>query len=138
MKNHITISMAFFFKGRKLTPSLVVDLDELVKNNAGLESLYPRLAKNNAIDLYSYEYEIMLVEELTFSDAVGLAADYLVEGKFDLAAFEQALRDENIVDALSKIASDNFSIDDLSTEPDLKSALLAAYKLGQQSALDQK
>lgn len=133
MRNYISISVEFYFKGKKFSPSMVIDLNAYVQSDNDFNSLYPMLANSNNIDLYSYEYEVMLSEELIFSDANGLADTYLEDGKFDLTAFEQALHDESLTDVISKIASDHLSIDDLSSQPDLKAALLEAFKLGRKS-----
>ena len=133
MKNQISISLVFYFKGKKYSPSMVIDLNTQTQTQNNYESLYTLLANNNNIDLYSYEYEMMLAEELVFSDATGLAKLFIKNGKFDFIAFNQAQHDEIITDAISKIASEHLSIDDLSSRPDIKSALLEAYKLGQKS-----
>ena len=133
MNNNIVISAEFYFKGQKHSPSIVLDLDAHIQNKGSLDSLYPLLANSNNIDLYSYEYEMMLAEDLVFSEATGLAEAFLEDGQFDLAAFRQALHDEGITEAISEIASTHLSVDDLSSQPDLKSALLEAFKLGQKS-----
>jgi hypothetical protein len=129
MKHKITVSLEFSFKGKRHSPSVVVDLGAHVISRSNFDSLYPLLANKNNIDVYSYEYEMMLTEELIFSEATGLAENFLVNGKFDFSAFEQALHDESLTEVLSKIASEHLSVDDLSSEPKLKAALLAAYKL---------
>jgi hypothetical protein len=134
MNNYITIGLEFYFKGQKHTPSMVVDLDPYIQTKNSLDSLYPMLANSNNIDLYSYEYEIMLTEDLIFSDATGLAASFLEDGKFDFPAFERALHDESLTEVLAKIASNHLSIENLSSHPDLKAALLEAYRLGQKSS----
>ena len=77
MKNSISISMNFYFKGKELTPTMVVDLDAHVKSGRGFESLYPQLASSNNIDHYSYEYEVMLTENIIFSNATGLASELI-------------------------------------------------------------
>lgn len=110
---------------------MVIDLDTDIQTKGGFDSLYPLLANSNNIDLYSYEYEMMLAEELIFSGATGLAEAFLEDGKFDLAGFQQAVHDEGVTQVLSEIASTHLSVDDLSSQPDLKAALLEAYKLGQ-------
>ena len=133
MSNNIVISVEFYFKGQKHSPSMVVDLDAHIQNKGGFDSLYPLLANSNNIDLYSYEYEMMLAEDLVFSDATGLAKDFLEDGQFDLTAFRQALHDEGITEAISEIASTHLAVDDLSSQPGLKAALLEAFKLGQKS-----
>lgn len=133
MQNQIVISIEFYFKGQKFSPSMVVDLDAHIQNEGNFDALYPLLASNNDIDLYSYEYEMMLAEDIVFSDATGLAVSFLEDRKFDFAGFKQALHDESIATAVSAIADTHLSINDLSTQPALKAALIAAYKLGRQS-----
>ena len=133
MKNTIVISAEFFFKGEKLSPSMMIDLDAHIRSKNSLEALYPLLAKSNNIDLYSYEYEILLAENLIFSDAMGLAAPFLENGVFDIDSFEQALQDKHIIETVSTVAKTILSIDDLNTQPVLKTALIEAYKLGQKS-----
>ncbi|MES0327271.1 MAG: hypothetical protein ABUK13_03675 [Gammaproteobacteria bacterium] len=133
MKNTIVISAEFFFKGEKLSPSMMIDLDAHIRSKNSLAALYPLLAKSNNIDLYSYEYEILQAENLMFSEAMGLAAPFLDNGVFDIDAFEQALQDKNIIEAVSTVAKTILSIDDLDTQPVLKTALIEAYKLGQKS-----
>ena len=134
MKNTIVISAEFFFKGVKLSPSMMLDLDSHIHSNICIESLYPLLAKSNNIDLYSYEYEILLAEKLIFSDAKGLATPFLDNGIFDIDAFEQAVHDKHIIETVSSIASSILSVDDLDAQPVLKTALIEAYKLGQKSS----
>jgi hypothetical protein len=112
---------------------MVLDLNEYIQAKSSFDSLYPMLAKSNNIDPCSYEYEVMLAESPVFSDATGLAEVFYKDGAFDFAAFEQAMRDEHLTAILSRIARDHLSIDDLSSQPDLKAALLDAYRSGQKS-----
>ena len=133
MKNSIIISAEFYFKGEKFSPSMVVNLDDHIQTKSDFEGLYCSLANSNSIGLYSYEYEILLSTNLVFSDATGIAGDFLENGNFDLAAFEQALHDESIYEAIKKVAGTHFPNDDLSSQPNLKAALIEAYKLGQKS-----
>ena len=76
---------------------------------------------------------MMQTEELIFSDATGIAVDFLRDGKFDMDGFEKAVRDQAIVNIVSGIAKEYLAVDDLFAQPDLKAALVAAYKAGQQS-----
>ncbi|MCP3852059.1 MAG: hypothetical protein GY694_17745 [Gammaproteobacteria bacterium] len=130
MENQISISMEFFFKGIKYSPSMVIDLNTYT-HTSGDETLYTLLANNNDIGLYSYEYEMMQAEQLVFSDAKGLAKLFLKDGKFDFIGFNQAQNDKVISNILSSIANKHLSINDLSQEPNIQSALLEAYKQGQ-------
>lgn len=133
MKNSITISVEFFFKGEKLSPSVVIDLDDHVKHNKTIESFPPLLARSGNMDLYSYEYEMLQAEPLLFSNAQGLAKQFLNENFFDFDSFEQALSDQQISTAVAEIAKTHMAIDDLSSQPELRTTLIEAFKLGQKS-----
>ena len=133
MKNSISISMNFYFKGKELTPTMVVDLDAHVKSGRGFESLYPQLASSINIDHYSYEYEVMLTENIIFSNATGLASEYLDDGEFDFLSFKQALNDESISVLITKIANKHLNIEDISKDPKLEAALMDAFKAGQKN-----
>lgn len=133
MKNSIVVSAEFHFKGTKHSPSMVIDLDEYIKSNSSEDVLYPLLAKTNNIDTYSYEYEILLDQSLEFSDAEGLAKNFLDENTFDFTAFAQAFQDEHIEILIADIARAHMPASDLSTQPELRAALLEAFKKGQQA-----
>ncbi|MCK5002282.1 MAG: hypothetical protein KAS57_04620 [Gammaproteobacteria bacterium] len=133
MKNSITISAEFYFKGEKLSPSMVIDLDAHIEKQQTVESFLPLLARNNNMDLFSYEYEMLQAEELVFTDAQGLAKAFLNDGYFDFEGFEQAWREERIAESVAKIAKEHLDVDELSLQPELKAALTEAFKLGQQS-----
>jgi len=110
---------------------MVIDLDEHVKSNRDFRSLHPILASENNIDHYSYEYEMMLLADLLFFDAEGLALTFLEHEQFDLVGFEQALVAKNRSKVLAEIAKEHLSITDLTSEPRLEAALIEAFKLGQ-------
>lgn len=133
MKNSITISVEFYFKGEKLSPSMVIDLDAHIEKQQTTESFLPLLARSNNLDLYSYEYEMLQAEEMVFSNAQGLAKAFLNDGYFDFEGFEQAWHEQKITESVAKIAKEHLDVDDLSSQPELETALIEAFKLGQQS-----
>lgn len=134
MKSIVTISIHFYYKGEKHSPSLTVELDEHMQTITDHSSFYPLLAKAHNYDLYSYEYEMMQAEPLTYSDAQGLVAEHIKNGELDLQAFKNAWQEKNILSQLQVVASNILQIDDLSKSPELEKALLEAYNLGQADA----
>lgn len=134
MKNTIIVSVEFYFKGKKFYPSLSIDLDAHFEANVDINGLYRKLAVHEGLDLYSYEYEVMQMEDLNYSDATGLARTFLENGKFDFDLFGQALIDNSIAESIAKIASTQLSVDDLDSRPDLKAALTEAFLLGKKSS----
>ncbi len=133
MSNHITASVEFYFKGEKHSASIELDMDQHMLASGELPDLYPLLAKAMNIGPYSYEYEMMLAETILFSDAKGLIADYVNNGILDHAAFNAAWTDAGIIEKLQQIAQRELSIIDLQQHPELKNALLEAYRLGKEN-----
>lgn len=130
MKETVTIQIDFSFRGERHSPSLKLDLDELLKSNNVFPSLYPLLARANNYDVYSYEYEMMQAEPIRFLDAEGLIAEFINDGTLDEEAYLQNRGKQKTYNALKVIAKENMQIDDLSQQPDLEKALFAAYQLG--------
>lgn len=134
MNNRITASIEFYFKGQRHAPSLRIDLDDYIRDEDELAALYRLIAVANGIDLYSYEYEMMQAEELTFSEASGAAAGFLHDGRFDLAGFIASRRDADTSGRLAGIAREYLGVEDLAARPELEAALQAAYRAGRHDA----
>ena len=131
MSNYITASVEFYFKGEKHSASIELDMDKHMHVNGELPDLYPILAKAMDVGAYSYEYEMMLAETITFSDAKGLITDFVSEGILDLPAFNTAWTESTVLEKLQDIAKQHLSVDDIDQQPDLKNALIEAYRLGE-------
>ncbi len=133
--NKIVASVSFHFKGKLYSPEATIDLDHLMTTQHGgsdkLSSIHPLLAKKNGIDLYSYEYEIMLEEPVQFSEATGIATEHLCDGQFFIDDFEKAWREEKICGYIQPIAKQYLAIDNLTEHPDLEKALTACFLEGQ-------
>ena len=130
MKNIITASIHFSFKGKELSPSLTVELDQYLEGGASFPNLCSLIATANNHDLYSYEYEMMQEAEIKYSDAQGLVADYNNDGQLNVEAFETAWAENKALIKLLSIAEEHMNITDFSQHSELKKALLAAYMLG--------
>ena len=133
MTNRITISVDFYFKGKKLNPSVELDIDQYMQSTGKLPALYPLLARSINIDPYSYEYEMMEAETIVFSNASGLIAQYVTDGVLDFESFKIAWTEAQALEKLQKIAQQHMSVDDIMQQPGLKNALLEAYQLGVES-----
>lgn len=133
MKNQIKAKITFDFKGERFTPQAVIDLDELMESQRDLPDLYLLLATKNHIDSYSYHYEIMLQEEIEFTEATGLAESFCHDLRFDIQAFQIAWKEERLNQMLLEIAKGNLQIDSFEQHPELLQALRAAYEKGRES-----
>ena len=135
MKNKITATIEFYFKGKKIASSLVIDLDKIMKTNNALQdfdfpNLYSLLAQQINLSPYSYEYEMMLSEAIKFNTPQGTSKLYLDNGVFDFHSFSKAWKEINLLNSLEEISCKYMSIENLTENENLKNALAAAYRLG--------
>jgi len=133
MRNKITASIRFCFKGQTHEPMLELDIDEFMRTSQKIEGLYRLLAREGNFDLYSYEYEMMQAEPIRIKNASGLITQYINDEILDINAFAAAWKTSQINKKLSTIAQTRLNIDDLTQQPDLQAALFDAYTLGQEN-----
>ncbi len=132
MKNIVTATIYFSFKGKNYSPSITLELDKYLAATGSLPDLYPLIANENNFDLYSYEYEVMQSVDIHFSQPQGLIADFITNGQLDHDAFQAAWQKQRIESRLLDIAKRHMNINDFTTQPQLKNALLDAYQQGKQ------
>jgi hypothetical protein len=130
MGNMLTVTVEFSYQGETHTLSSTLDLDVLMTQRGGLPDFYDWLAEQHGIGPYSYQYEVLLSEEMLFSDAQGMAAEFLGDGRFDAEGFMARWHREQVVNVLQPIAVRELGVSDLAAEPALLRALTAAYRLG--------
>ena len=135
MKNSFVASVEFYFKGEKYTPSARIDLDRMMETSGGLPSLYTLIARENGIDLYSYQYEVMQVEDIHYSEVKGFVADFIHNGELDVQGFVDKWQEEKVLADLAAIAQRCMGVEDLAQQPELAHALQEAYALGQSAVV---
>ncbi len=129
MKNQITARIIFYFKGEKFDFSTDIDLDAWIKNkHADITHIYDAIAHDNGIDCYKYEYDVMVMEDIVFSNPKGLASQYWDGTRFDLEGFQEGYKTYQMMAILSPIAQQYLDIDNLDHHPKIKAALIAAYQ----------
>jgi hypothetical protein len=130
----------FSFRGETHEIETRIDLDHCLAEarqggmaEAGAEApdFHLRLAQAGGIDPYSYLYEVLAAQDLTFSDPTGLAAVCCHDGGFDWAAFvgcceaaEQGARALEIANIAHQHGIE------LDAAPQVAAALWAAYRAG--------
>jgi len=130
MTNHITASVEFYFKGKKFTAAVEINIDQCMQTTGKLPALYPLLSQSINLDPYSYEYEMLQSETILFSKAKGQIAQYVDAGALDFEAFKTAWTETQTLSKLQEIAQRNLAIADIEQQSELKNALLEAYQLG--------
>jgi hypothetical protein len=130
MPNQITAHIEFNFKGKTITPTATLDLDLLMQQHGTIPDLHQMLATLNDIDSYSYEYEMMMAEEIQFSNAKGKASLFINDAHFDIIGFEQWWHEQQLFNTLAPMIKHQLEIDDIDQHPKFKSIILAAYQAG--------
>ena len=130
MKNHITASVEFYFKGEKFNASIEIDLDLHMNNTGALPNLYPLFAQTLNLDPYSYEFEMMQAETIIFSNAQGLAIEHLNDWNLNFESFKKSWHEHAVFEKLQDIAQRNLAVDNLQNNSNLKNALFEAFQLG--------
>jgi len=125
--NTVRARMAFSFKGETYDLDSVIDLDACLGEPPDFHQL---LARSAGIDPYSYLYEVLESHEIDFSDATGVAARSCHDGRFDWTRFEQDAAEERDWRVVRAVAQQIMATRDLDADPELKAALLAAYRAG--------
>ena len=128
--NTVRASLSFSFKGETYELDSVIDLDRCHGEPGAIPDFHRILAQKAGIDPYSYLYEVLESHEIAFSDATGVAARSCRDGRLDWAQFEQDRREEQDWPAVKAIAERVLATRDWEAAPDLKAALLAAYRAG--------
>jgi hypothetical protein len=131
--NTVRARLALSFKGETYELDSVIDLDRCLGEPGEAPNFHRLLARAGGIDPYSYLYEVLESHEIAFSDATGVAARSCHDGQFDWARFERDRREERDWHHVRAIAQQMLGARDLDADPDLKAALLAAYRAGQAS-----
>ena len=131
-KNTLVASVEFYFKGERYAPSAHIDLDRMLESG-GLPSLYSLIARESGIDAYSYQYEVMQMEPIRYSEVEGLVADFIHHGELNVQGFVDAWHARKVQGELGAIARRCMGVEDPAQQPGLGEALLEAYRLGQRS-----
>ncbi len=133
MNNSIKASLNFYFKGEKFEPHVDINLDDFFTGNHDVDFIYDMLAKSIGIDKYRHEYDVMVLEDVCYGEPQGIAVDYVQDGEVDWQGLKLAWQDTKDMDTLTPIANKFFNVENLQDDPKLAAALLAAYRLGQQT-----
>ncbi len=128
MQNTVLASIEFYFKGIRYAFSAVIDMDTCMRHGEPMRHIYQTLASENGISLHGYEFDVMEMENIEFSEPSGLVVDFFDHGVIDIDGLHDAWQREKIHSTLQAIASKHLGVDNLDENPALKAALLEAFQ----------
>ena len=130
MKNSVRVTILFSYRGIKYQPSALIDFDSYLLGDKTIPEFFQIVARENNIDRYSYEFEVMEMGIYMFTEATGLAKQFCTKDSFDLKGFSEAWMQQRVIKQLSLIAQQQLAINDLEQHEDLTTALMQAYQFG--------
>lgn len=133
LESTVRASLSFDFRGQSFQPSIAIDLHTLISKQQQLDNLHDLLAASIGLDSYRHEYDVLMMEEIVFSEPTGLACEFISDGHLDFDAFSDAWHQQHILFAIQPIAERHLNISDLLQYPDIQQALIESYKAGQQN-----
>jgi len=134
MNNRVTVSIEYSFKGETKTLRSEMDIDPLMEEHGELPALNDLIARHHGFDPYSYEYDVILSEEVIFEEASGPIAGFIENGMLDVDGFNDYWDNNHVDYKLQEIASRHLGISSLNDNPALKAALQEAWDHGMANA----
>jgi len=131
----VIASISFDFRGQRFEPSITVDLHVMMLKKQPLNYLYTPLAASIGLDAYRHEYDVMVLEEIAFSEPTGLACDFITDGELDFDAFSAAWQQQQIISIIQPIAEQHLNISNLIQHDDIRNALIESYQAGQKNPM---
>lgn len=126
----VRASLEFSFKGEDHQLEATLDLGRHVTEAGNAPNFHLLLAKKGGVDPYSYLYEALESYDIVFSEPTGLAVRSCHDGCLDWRQFEQDWREEQDNAVVRDISAQTLGDTNLDATPNLKAALLAAYRAG--------
>jgi len=111
--NSVTASLQFDFRGQTFTPSIQVDLDQFMLRRHEIHTLYDMLGASIGLDSYRHEYDVMIMQNICFSEPAGLVSEFVKDGRLDFDGFSNAWQNARLLDAIRPVAKKHLGIDDL-------------------------
>jgi len=132
MTDHsLLASLSFDYQGRRCDLQSLVNIAEVISHQDFFQSVYLQLAQDNGIDVYSYQFEIMMDQNIVFSQARGCAQECLREGELNINKLRRNFEQASSEQIIQSIAEKYFRSEELSDH--LKRALVEAFQLGRGS-----
>jgi len=132
----VTASLSFDFRGQTFKPAIEVDLHQVLSTQQDLNNLHHLLAASIGLDVYRHEYDVLIMQEIIFSQATGLAREFISDGKLDFNSFIAVWQQQQVLSAIHPIAQQHLDISDLSQHENIRKALIASYQAGQKNIAD--
>lgn len=126
--NTVTATIEFDYQGQHYDLKTVIDIDHIIHHEDFFNSVYTSIARANDIGTYSYQLEVMLDQEINFSNEKGCVVGSITDGNLDLALLREGYEKAECIPKVELVMNQYIPKDQHSEA--LTKALTAAYLLG--------
>ena len=126
--NTVTATIEFDYQGKHYDLKTVIDIDHMIHHDDFFNSVYISIARANDIDAYSYQLEVMLDQEIIFSNEKGCVVECVSNGNLDLDLLKENHQKTECLPKVELIMAQHIPKDQHSEE--ITKALAAAYLMG--------
>jgi len=127
MKNILTAKINFSFKGEMFSPEVNFDIYEYLQSHDSLDSIWMKIAKENNIGTYSYEFEVLESANVLFSSEDSYLNLFIDQNEFNVAAYKNDVEQKKMHADIATVLSE-YGLSELDDK--VKSAFVAVYELG--------
>ncbi len=133
-RNTLPAQRKFSFKGEDYALEATPDLDQCLAESGQMPNVHFVLARAGNIDTLSYLYEVLESYDVAFDQPTGLAVACCSDGVFDWPGFVQQSREQRDLQTVRALVAQTLEMDEFDARPELRAALLAAYRAGREPA----
>nr|ACX30510.1 hypothetical protein SUP05_FGYC13J70027 [uncultured Candidatus Thioglobus sp.] len=126
--NVVTTTIEFDYQGQHYDLKTVIDIDHIIHHEDFFNSVYTSVARANNIGAYSYQLEVMLDQDIHFSNEKGCVVGCVIDGSLDLNLLRESYQKAECIPKVELIMNQHIPKDQHSEI--LTKALTAAYLLG--------
>ena len=126
--NTVTATIEFDYQGQHYDLKTVIDIDHIIHHEDFFNSVYTSIARANDIGTYSYQLEVMLDQEINFSNEKGCVVGCVNNGNLNLDLLRESYQKAECVPKVELIMHKQFTKDQYSEQ--IIQALMEAYLEG--------
>jgi|TARA_B100001105_G_C22326038_1_gene414748 hypothetical protein len=130
--NTVTASIGFDFKGQHFSLSTEIDIDNIIYHEDFFSSVYLTIARDNNIDIYSYQFEIMTDQNIAFSNGNGCVIGCIINGELDMKLLRESHQTKDYLTKIDIIIRQHIPPKKRCKE--ISIAMKEAYLLGKKSS----
>ena len=127
-KNTLTAAIDFDYQGQHYALKNTFDVEHIIYHDDFYQSVYISIAKANDIDLYSYQLEIMMDQDIIFSNEKGCVVGCVNNGVLDLEKLKAVHQKIECLPKIERIIRQYIPKSEHSEN--ITQAMIGAYLLG--------